>query len=274
MAEVLELEVKASVSGASKDFKDLNKTVKDSVKEVEELNEQLEIQVEVVNDLETALLKMKQQQSVNSDYQNSVSGLNQKIKETTVELQLERQALKKLRSERKTAVDTIKKLEKAQKDQVKQAFAGIKHFQIMGVSLRRLRLMVRAVIPSFKLMFKTIKTGIASTGIGLLVIALGSVFAAMTQTNKGAAAFKKVMKGIGDLLQLLMQPFLLLGDAILTLLGVEEDGTAKAVDKVAQAFANAEAEMRKLEQQDHQNTIAREKYNQEIDKGTLSFEQQ
>ena len=274
MAEVLELEVKASVSGASNEFKDLNNTVKESISEVEELNQQLEIQTEVVNNLETALLKMKQQQSVNSDYENSVSGLNQKIKETTVELQLEKQALKTLRAERKAAVQGVKSLEKAQKQQVTQAFAGIKHFQIMGVSLRRLRLMVRAIIPSFKLMFKTIRVGIASTGIGLLVIALGSVFAAMTQTNKGAAAFKKIMKGIGDLLQFLMQPFLLLGDAILTLLGVEEDGTSKAVDKVAQAFANAEKEMKRLEQQEHENTIAREKYNQEIDKGTLSFEEQ
>ena len=274
MAEELVLDIKANVSGATKEIKGLNDTVKESITEVEELNQQLEIQTEVVNNLETALLKMKQQQSVNSDYQNSVSGLNQKIKETTVELQLEKQALKTLKAERKAAITSVKQLEKAQKDQVKQAFSGIKHFQIMGVSLRRLRLMVKAVIPSFKLMFKTIKVGIASTGIGLLVIALGSVIASMTQTNKGAAAFKKVMNGVGEVVQFLIKPVLLLGDAILTLLGVEEDSGAASVDKFAQALANAEGEMKKLENQDHDNAMAREEYNQKVDEGTLSFEEQ
>ena len=229
--EVLELEVKANVSGASSEFKELNNTVKESITEVEELNEQLEIQTEVVNNLETALLKMKQQQSVNSDYENSVSGLNDKIKQTTVELALERQGLKKLRSERKVAIDSVRTLEKAQKDQVKQAFAGIKHFNIMGVSLRRLRLMTKAVIPGFKLMFKTIKTGIASTGIGLIVLALVSVGTAMASTGKGAKAFKMVLAGLKEAVNFLIKPLQIVGDGIISLFGIDD---APAVDVVAQ----------------------------------------
>ena len=42
MAEVVELEVKASVSGAKSEFKELNDTVKESISEVDALNEQLE----------------------------------------------------------------------------------------------------------------------------------------------------------------------------------------------------------------------------------------
>ena len=68
----------------------------------------------------------------------------------------------------------------------------------MGVSLRRLRLMVRAIIPGFKLMFKTIKTGIASTGIGVIVLALTAVGTAMARTSKGAKAFKMVLAGVKE----------------------------------------------------------------------------
>ena len=133
--EVLELEVKTNVSGAKQEMDQLGSSVANAETELKELNEQLEIQVEVVNKLETALLEMKQQQSVNSDYENSVSRLNEKIKETTMELALEKQGLKTLKRERSLTIKNVKDLEKAQKDQVTQAFAGIKHFNIMGVSL-------------------------------------------------------------------------------------------------------------------------------------------
>ena len=78
--EVLELEVKTNVSGAKQEMDQLGSSVANAETELKELNEQLEIQVEVVNKLETALLEMKQQQSVNSDYENSVSRLNERIK--------------------------------------------------------------------------------------------------------------------------------------------------------------------------------------------------
>ena len=224
--EVLELEVKTNVSGAKQEMDQLGSSVANAETELKELNEQLEIQVEVVNKLETALLEMKQQQSVNSDYENSVSRLNERIKETTMELALEKQGLKTLKRERSVTIKNVKDLEKAQRDQVKQAFAGIKHFNIMGVSLRRLRLMVRAVIPGFKLMFKTIKTGIASTGIGLIVIALASIGTAMARTGKGAKAFKAVLAGLKEVVDFLLKPLELAGDFILTLFGVGDDAPA------------------------------------------------
>ena len=235
--EVLELEVKTNVSGAKQEMDKLGSSVSNAETELKELNEQLQIQVEVVNKLETALLEMKQQQSVNSDYENSVSRLNEKIKETTMELALEKQGLKTLKAERSVTITSIKDLEKAQKDQVTQAFAGIKHFNIMGVSLRRLRLMVRAIVPGFKLMFKTIKTGIASTGIGVIVLALTAVGTAMARTGKGAKAFKMVLAGIGEVVNALLKPLEVAGDAIISLFGVDD---APAVDVVAQMKSEIE----------------------------------
>ena len=70
--EVAELTIKANVKGAKKEFDDLNKSIKDNVSNYEELNEQVEIQNEVITNLEISLAKLKQQQSVNSDYINGL----------------------------------------------------------------------------------------------------------------------------------------------------------------------------------------------------------
>ena len=244
--EVLELEVKTNVSGATSEMKDLGGVIKENISEVEELNQQLEIQNEVVNKLETSLLQMKQQQAVNSDYENSVSGLTQKIKESTVELQLEKQALKTLRAEQKAATRSVRTLEKAQKDQVKQAFAGIKHFNIMGVSLRRIRLMVRGIIPAFKLMFRTIKMGMASTGIGILVLLLTSLITSMMSTVKGASFLQAQLKVIGKVVKTLLVPFQILGDFIIDLFGVDDNSTLSALEIMENQLASIQKNLESI----------------------------
>jgi len=271
--EVLELEVKTNVSGAKQEMDKLGSSVNNAETELKELNEQLEIQVEVVNKLETALLEMKQQQSVNSDYENSVSRLNERIKETTMELALEKQGLKTLKRERSVTIKNVKDLEKAQKAQIKQAFAGIKHFNIMGVSLRRLRLMTRAVIPGFKLMFKTIKTGIASTGIGLIVIALASIGTALARTGKGAKAFKAILAGLREVVNFLLKPLELAGDALLSLFGVDD---APAVDVVAQMKSEIESlnnSLGDIELQQIKNKAANRENQKIVDDVTKSEEE-
>ena len=271
--EVLELEVKTNVSGAKQEMDELGSSVNNAETELKELNEQLEIQVEVVNKLETALLEMKQQQSVNSDYENSVSRLNERIKETTMELALEKQGLKTLKRERSVTIKNVKDLEKAQRDQVKQAFAGIKHFNIMGVSLRRLRLMVRAVIPGFKLMFKTIKTGIASTGIGLIVIALASIGTAMARTGKGAKAFKAVLAGIKEVVDFLLKPLELAGDAILSLFGVDDSAAVDTAQQLADQMAAIDQTLGDIELKRIQDNAQLDKNKRIIDDTTKSEEE-
>ena len=271
--EVLELEVKTNVSGAKQEMDELGSSVNNAETELKELNEQLEIQVEVVNKLETALLEMKQQQSVNSDYENSVSRLNERIKETTMELALEKQGLKTLKRERSVTIKNVKDLEKAQRDQVKQAFAGIKHFNIMGVSLRRLRLMVRAVIPGFKLMFKTIKTGVASTGIGLIVIALASIGTAMARTGKGAKAFKAVLAGIKEVVDFLLKPLELAGDAILSLFGVDDSAAVDTAQQLADQMAAIDQTLGDIELKRIQDNAQLDKNKRIIDDTTKSEEE-
>ena len=271
--EVLELEVKTNVSGAKQEMDELGSSVNNAETELKELNEQLEIQVEVVNKLETALLEMKQQQSVNSDYENSVSRLNERIKETTMELALEKQGLKTLKRERSVTIKNVKDLEKAQKAQVKQAFAGIKHFNIMGVSLRRLRLMTRAVVPGFKLMFKTIKTGVASTGIGLIVIALASIGTAMARTGKGARAFKAILAGIKEVVDFLLKPLELAGDAILSLFGVDDSAAVDTAQQLADQMAAIDQTLGDIELKRIQDNAQLDKNKRIIDDTTKSEEE-
>ena len=271
--EVLELEVKTNVSGAKQEMDQLGSSVANAETELKELNEQLEIQVEVVNKLETALLEMKQQQSVNSDYENSVSRLNERIKETTMELALEKQGLKTLKRERSVTIKNVKDLEKAQKDQIKQAFAGIKHFNIMGISLRRLRLMVRAVVPGFKLMFKTIKTGIASTGIGVIVLALTAVGTAMARTSKGAKAFKMVLAGVKEVVNFLLKPLEIAGDAIISLFGVDDTTVIDSAENLKNELADIENVMAAINLQRSKDNVQLDANRRIIDDVTKSEEE-
>ena len=79
-------------------------------------------------------------------------------------------------------LDNIKKSAKGAGDEAKNA-AG--QFSIMGVSINGLSTAFNKVKGVSKLMFSSIKMGIASTGIGLLVLAVGALVTYFTNTKKG-----------------------------------------------------------------------------------------
>ena len=68
----------------------------------------------------------------------------------------------------------------------KDASALAGEFKVMGVSLNGVKAAFTAVGRSAKASFATIKAGIASTGIGALVIAIGSLATYFTNTKRGA----------------------------------------------------------------------------------------
>jgi len=69
-------------------------------------------------------------------------------------------------------------------------------FKIMGVSLNTVKKSFIAVGRSAKASFATIKAGIASTGIGALVIAVGSLATYFTSTKRGADSLGKGIAGL------------------------------------------------------------------------------
>ncbi len=69
-------------------------------------------------------------------------------------------------------------------------------FKIMGVSLNGVKAAFTAVGASAKASFATIKAGMASTGIGALVIAVASLATYFTNTKRGADSLSRGMAGL------------------------------------------------------------------------------
>jgi len=71
------------------------------------------------------------------------------------------------------------------------------------------------VIKGAKTLFTVIRTGIASTGVGLLVLAFGSLVTYFTQTKKGAEKLKVVFAGLGAAVKVIVDRIADFGGAIL-----------------------------------------------------------
>ena len=78
----------------------------------------------------------------------------------------------------------------------KDASGLVGEFQVMGVSLNGVKKAFVSVGRSAKASFATIKAGIASSGIGVLVLAVGSLATYFTQTKSGADSLSKGLTGL------------------------------------------------------------------------------
>ena len=97
----------------------------------------------------------------------------------------------------KEALVEYEKFIAAQKEQKKIAKDTIGNFRLMGVSLNGVKKSMSKVIPTAKAMFSTIKAGIISTGIGILLIAFGVLMTWLTKTKKGAEFLERAFAGVG-----------------------------------------------------------------------------
>ena len=96
--EELILDVKTNIGKTTKETKDW-------AKELKEVNEQLVIQDKVINDLEKELIQLKAKQDAipKGAWVKGMDKLNDKIKRTSTELKLEKNALNDLKNEQKQA---------------------------------------------------------------------------------------------------------------------------------------------------------------------------
>ena len=81
-------------------------------------------------------------------------------------------------------------------DVSKDASGLVGEFKVMGVSLNGVKKAFVNVGRSAKASFATIKAGIASSGIGALVLAVGSLATYFTQTKSGADSLSKGLVGL------------------------------------------------------------------------------
>ena len=209
MAEELVLNVKSDIKGVIKDTKDWKKALV-------EVNQQIEIQGTVINDLDKDLIKLKAEQDKipKGAWVKGMDKLNDKIKKTSTELKLEKNALTGLKQEQSKAAKEVKKFTDAQKESDKATKESIGSFTVMGVSLNGVKASMGKIIPAAKAMFGTIKAGLISTGIGAFLVAFGSLATYFTSTKRGADQLDKAFTAIGATIDVLKDRISKIGEAI------------------------------------------------------------
>ena len=245
--EILNLEVKTEIKGAVKEIDNLSGAVKGAAENYAELSEQVAVQNEYIAAQETELVRLKSiQDSIpKGSWFAGQSKLAEDINNVTSEIRSEKDALKKLKGEQKDVAKAIRDKTAAQKKDTNAAIRGIQHFQVMGVSIRKLKYMVRGVIPMFKLLFTTIKSGIISTGIGALVLALIAIGTSMKSSVAGGKAFKAMMGALGVVTGAVTDALTFLGDTMLSVFGFDSstDAAITAANNLEQAYKDLGLEM-------------------------------
>tara|TARA_R110002020_G_scaffold42575_4_gene124539 strand:- start:283 stop:2190 length:1908 start_codon:yes stop_codon:yes gene_type:complete len=237
MAEELILDVKTNIKSATADTKEYKKSL-------EQVNEEINAQTKWIIEQEKELLKLKAQQDAipKGAWVAGMDKLNDKIRETTAELKDEKQGLKLLKHQQKEATKENKKHTQSLKEQDKVIKQGIGNFKLFGVSINDIRASMGRIIPTIKLMFKSIKVGIASTGIGLLLIAFGSLATYLTSTKKGADKLKRVFTAIGTTIAVLRDRLSDVGEAISL---VFQGKWSEAGDKLKESVSGIVDEIKK-----------------------------
>ena len=205
MADEVVMNVKSNIKQVTKDTQDLTKSLSAAEKEFQEINETIEVQNDVIRGLETNLMNLKQQEDKmgKGSWEASLSKMPEKIKAATNELAREKDGLKTLAIEQKKAGKEVKNFNEKQKEQQEVSKEGIGSLSLMGVSLNGLKASFSKVIPTIKAMFGSIKAGIMSTGIGVLLIAFGALMTYFTNTKEGADKLKVIMAGLGAVMSVL-----------------------------------------------------------------------
>jgi len=199
--ETIEVEIKGNTKSATKD-------VKEYVMTLDEINEDLKLQKQILHELKGQELELKKARAGMNDYERSLTGIDKKLEEISLETKQQTHHVKGL-------TDQQKELTKAEKENNKETKESIANFQFMGLSLNGIKKGFSQIIPTARAMFGTIKAGIMSTGIGALIIAVTSLMAAFKRSEKGQEKFQRIMAGIGAVTNQLMDTVADFGEAIM-----------------------------------------------------------
>tara|TARA_R110002020_G_scaffold282800_1_gene498450 strand:- start:1118 stop:3040 length:1923 start_codon:yes stop_codon:yes gene_type:complete len=283
--EVLELEIKSNTGKVAQEAEKLGKAVKETTTDFKDLNEQIDFQNKILNDLEKELIDLKAAQDAipkGSFYANA-DGLNKKIADTTREIKREKIGLKELKQQQATATRETKKFTDAQKEQDKVVKDGIGNFQIMGVSLNGIKKTTGQIIPTLKLMFTSIKAGIASTGIGVLLLAFGSLVTYLTSTKEGmdklnvviakvSAAFKVIKDRISGLGKIISNVFSKSLSETLTDVKENFEGIGEEMKKETKLAGELTKATHKLRDAENDFKVKKAETRKEIEKARLLAE--
>tara|TARA_R110002020_G_scaffold164573_1_gene351370 strand:- start:10873 stop:12990 length:2118 start_codon:yes stop_codon:yes gene_type:complete len=99
-------------------------------------------------------------------------------------------------------------------DATKDAWGEV---SIMGISLKSVKAGFVSASTSAKAMFSSVKAGLISTGIGVFVIAIGSLIAYFTQSERGAEQMKVALAFLGGIMTKLTDTAIMLGEWLVKL---------------------------------------------------------
>ncbi len=178
---------------------------------------------------------------------------------------------------------SLEKVKKTTKETGTAAKDAAQQFTFMGVSIGGLKNSFAKIIPVAKSMFSTIKMGIASTGIGLLVIAIGALVSNFTATKKGAEQLQVAFKAVGATIDVLRDRVSKIGGAIIKVFKGDFTGAAKdaksavtglgeEIRKETQAMIELTQTLQRVRDAERDFSKERAQTNQEIAKARMLAE--
>jgi hypothetical protein len=232
MAEELVLNVRSNIASITQEVKDLNNT----------LAEQRKILIE----LKQEELRLQTERSKMSAYERGLTGIDKKIEHVTLAIKDQSLAVKGLTQEQRESNRKLKEANKELKEQESVMDGTIGNFQIFGVSLNGVKKTIGGIIPLIKLMFKSIYTGIASTGIGVLLLAFGSLVTYLTSTKEGMDKLNVVIAKVSALFKVIKDRISTFGSALLKVFSGDMTGAIKDFQKATASVGDEIAREVKL----------------------------
>ena len=141
-------------------------------------------------------------------------------------------------------------------DVAKDAKSAVGEFELMGVSLNSIKAGFVGVAKQAKLAFGSIKAGLISTGIGALVVAVGSLVAWFTKTKEGGEALERVFKSMGAAVNVIVGRIAEFGRGLKELV---TGGGFEALQKMMGAFKGIGDELKNDISQTYELTAAQQR---------------
>tara|TARA_R110000744_G_scaffold33218_6_gene77557 strand:+ start:490 stop:1983 length:1494 start_codon:yes stop_codon:yes gene_type:complete len=165
----------------------------------------------------------------------------------------------------------------------KDAGSAAGEFALMGVSLNGVKKGFTAMAVTAKASFATIKAGMISTGVGALIVAIGSLVSYFTSTKRGADQLSLVFKAMGATVSVLTDRLSKVGEAISfvfsgefrkagNLLGEVFSNITDEIIKETTAMALLEKRTQALRDEDNKFMIQKAATRQEIERARLIAE--
>jgi hypothetical protein len=216
MAEELVMTVKSNISTVTTEAKDLTGSLEAATFQFDELSKSISAQKDHITSLKRTLIELKAAEDAIPEgaWHAGRQDLLDQIRETSTAIQLEKNSLEELNNKRSEASEILKKNTSDQRGVNKLIKSGIGNFRVMGVSINNLRKYSKAVIPTVKKLFSSIKLGIISTGIGALIVAVGLLVTWLMNSSKVAKFFSNAFRDIGVVVSVVVDRITAFGDAV------------------------------------------------------------